>query len=630
MAILKLYSTGCARNSRTIPYELGTPVLVMEDIDLLMDWGFNERIEMDDDTAMSVDFAVLDDKWAYYVTIENRVAEGVFAVNFAMCGIKTYMLAGNSTIKGQWNKTPTWIDPDTITPAVSGYKRGETSIPLPGLLPEGWVFVDLKIKMKGVLIPSIGYSDHEIDTRHVTISAFAEVGSSIYSKDMFLYDLMYDLSSYNYSLNNGVTFTQQMDIEEIEDMSYSRICPYEFSISNGKPWLHNTNGVLKLKKDVEVKQGLDIRSVLKEPAGQTSGTGVGISYLNLNGTQCTEELARRSMQLLFLDRYNDNVTYDKTLYTDQQERVFFYFQRHPNAGNVKNMWLITKYTIDPRVQTIDYPVKEMYIYESSDLTVNLNNPVEYTNPIIKTGTIQMNMSDEEKKFGVATVYAPNVMGTIERAQSSIPYYFEIDNTGWYLNLELPMNKIVIPSMKLPYSSSAWKAYQFREMEYDRAELSRANQYAKDKFWSDVAKGFGNGAVAGGFAGTHSPKFGAQMGIISMAGAAMGAYADRQVEMANAQRQQENKENLMKNAVNNYYNPGYGYRLAKNNDFMINIAMPIDDMENEVKISGYSCTGNLVASLERGFIQGLPEPSDAIKGTIRNLITSELQMGVWII
>ena len=106
--------------------------------------------------------------------------------------------------------------------------------------------------------------------------------------------------------------------------------------------------------------------------------------------------------------------------------------------------------------------------------------------------------------------------------------------------------------------------------------------------------------------------------------------DRQVEVSNAQRQQDNKENMMKSAVDNCYNSGYGYRLATSNDFMVNIAMPIDDMEKEVKMSGYSCTGTLVATLDKGFIQGTPKPSAEIKGTIRNLIVSELQMGTWII
>lgn len=260
MSVLKLYSTGCARNSRTIPYELDSPVLVMEDIDLLMDWGFNERIEMDDDTAMSVDFAVLDDKWAYYVTIENRVAEGVFAVNFAMCGIKTYMIAGNNTIKGQWNKTPTWIDPDTITPAVSGYKRGETSIPLPGLLPEGWVFVEIRAKIEGRI-----YDTDDFMKDNVTLACFAVATEGKGTSFNFsVGELVYDLGLYSYKIpnpNNSNNFNwRQFDIEEIENISYSRLCPYPFRVSklSGRPHLVRgdnnqwdvTPGVF-LKREVE-------------------------------------------------------------------------------------------------------------------------------------------------------------------------------------------------------------------------------------------------------------------------------------------------------------------------------------------------------------------------------------------
>lgn len=319
-------------------------------------------------------------------------------------------------------------------------------------------------------------------------------------------------------------------------------------------------------------------------------------------------------------------------YTGSNEYFYFTYLggREFICGHYRPKYSVTRYTVDPRTTGIQPIYRRLYIYGTDVFTSFGKDNIEYMHTQPEVGSIVLDMTDEERKFGVSTVFAPNVMGVIERSQVEVPWYYEVDNTGWYLNLELPMNKIVIPSFNLPYVSDAWRAYQFREMEYDRAELARTAQYAKDKFWSDVAKGFGNGAVAGGFAGTHSPKFGAQMGIISMAGATVGAYADRQVEIANAQRQQDNKELLMKNAVDAHYNSGHGFRIMANNDFMINIAMPIDDMENEVKISGYSCTGNLVASLERGFIQGLPEPSDAIKGTIRNLITSELQMGVWII
>ena len=56
--ILNLYSSGCARNSRTIPHTLGTPVISMT-FPGIMDWQFQEVIETTDDVAMSIDFAHL-------------------------------------------------------------------------------------------------------------------------------------------------------------------------------------------------------------------------------------------------------------------------------------------------------------------------------------------------------------------------------------------------------------------------------------------------------------------------------------------------------------------------------------------------------------------------------------------
>ena len=59
-------------------------------------------------------------------------------------------------------------------------------------------------------------------------------------------------------------------------------------------------------------------------------------------------------------------------------------------------------------------------------------------------------------------------------------------------------------------------------------------------------------------------------------------------------------------------------------------MPIDDMSTLIPVIGYSCTGVLEATLSPGFIQGTPAPGSGIKGIYRDLMTSELQMGLWII
>ena len=623
MAILKLYSTGCAKNSRTIPKDLGTPLMTIMPYNSLMDWSFKEILQVTDDTAMAVDFAVIDNKYAYYVLADTKEAKGSWSFTFTMCGIKTYMLAGNTTIEGLWNKTPTWVDSDTVTPAISGYKRGR-SINLPGLLPEGWVFVEIRAKMVGHVI---GTTEEFAD--YVTIGGFARSsGRSNSGQNFFLEEIVYYLGNYQYGINQSTPKDEykDFDVKEIESISYSRLCPYAFSLSAGVPQLEGATHI-------------GFKKVVDSTFKVNKYYSTGVDYSNYTEEAFKYDLLFAPCSNLGMPSdFSVNGKTDKVLIKGLNNLFFYvetlggweYFVLGPKPSDKvgKAAIMVTKFTSDPRELAPTKAFRWMYVYNNTTIEFGQKDKIRSIGPI--SGEFNLNLTDEEKKFGVATVFAPSVMGTIDRAQNKVNYYYEVDNTGWYLNLELPMGKIVIPAFKLPYASDAWKEYQFREMEYDRAELARANEYAKDKFWADVAKGIGNGAVAGGFAGTHSPQFGGVMGGLSIAGTVLGAYADRQVEVSNAQRQQDNKENMMKSAVDNYYNSGYGYRLATSNDFMVNIAMPIDDMEKEVEMSGYSCTGTLVATLDKGFIQGTPKPSAEIKGTIRNLIVSELQMGTWII
>ncbi len=615
MSSLKLYSTGCARNSRTVPLELGTPVITM-DFPGIMDWQFSEVIKISDTLAMSIDFAVLNNEWAYYVIVEEKTSKGNWRFTFTMCGLKTYMMTGKNTIKGKWNRTPTWIDKDTVTPAVSGYKRGR-DIDLPGLLPVGWVFVEIGIRLEGVVIASLGESQTVKEERNVIIGTFARKNTSITEDTLSVKEIVYNLSSYNYSVDGGITFDSQMDIEQIETISYSRLCPYDFEIVNGVPELTNATKEFYLRKSFDSSQyTMNIKEVINDTNIQKNMSEHDIvDFVRSN----------------YYHKWSDGKA-DKCLFMNDNIGAYYYFEHVGTTGVplFSPIYKATYYETDPRTINIPNPKKKAYVYGCNDVTFNTDKPerIYDLNPII--GEFTLGLTNTERKFGVATVFAPQVMGVIDRSQTTISYSYEVDNTGWYLNLYTPMNKIVIPSMKLPYVSDAWRAYQMREMEYDRAELNRSNQYANDKFWGDIAKGMANGALAGGFAGTHSPAFGLAMGGTQFIGTAIGASIDRRVETENNKRAYDNIVERMKTEVDSYYNSGYGYRMVDSTDFCINIAMPIDDMDNEVKMSGYSCTGNLTAVLTTGFIQGMPEPNDEIKGTIRNLIVNELQSGVWII
>ena len=58
--LLKIYSTGCARNSRTVPYTMPNSPVVSVVFPGIMDWEFQEVIHMTDEHAMSIDFAILE------------------------------------------------------------------------------------------------------------------------------------------------------------------------------------------------------------------------------------------------------------------------------------------------------------------------------------------------------------------------------------------------------------------------------------------------------------------------------------------------------------------------------------------------------------------------------------------
>ena len=139
--------------------------------------------------------------------------------------------------------------------------------------------------------------------------------------------------------------------------------------------------------------------------------------------------------------------------------LFFLFQDtggretiyHPTLGYRgtsyanRKKYTVIKYTTDPRdFDGSEQLVKHLYVYNTADSTFNTSadNWGGEINPTLLSGTFELNLTDTEKKFGIATVLAPQVMGVIERSQTIISYNYENDNTGWYLNIDLPMNKIV--------------------------------------------------------------------------------------------------------------------------------------------------------------------------------------------
>lgn len=509
-----------------------------------MDYDFSEVLAISDADAMLVDFAVLDNTYAYWATPIEKVSLGSWKFRFRMCGTKTHMLKGQNSIVGLWNKSPTWIDEDTITPAISGYKKGR-DIGLPGRLPGNWVWVELKIRAQGI--------DNRMETNPNLIEGNVTLGFFIKDLDnndpywATLKDFMYRLSEYAYYPWNNDDHVF-LDIEQIEDISYSKLCPYKWKMTTG------SNPKPLLTKVVD----------------------------------------------------GNEITVDEN------------FVMHNRA------------TIGPYATGRGYQFKDKYITLEY---ITLDN--QFT-PTINEGTFTLGLTDNEKKFGTLAVFGPNMLGVITRDYahatevSGIPYRYVSDNTGWYLEIDTLMNKIVIPSNKLPYISDAWSAYKFREMEYDRNELARANEYARNKFKGDLVKGISNGAIAGGFAGTNSAGFGLLMGGLSFAGAAAGAYMDREASLQDNATAQRNKEEMMRDAVDIQYNGGYGYRYFNSPDYVVRVAMPIDDMGTLIPVIGYSCTGVLEAILQPGFIQGTPAPGSGIKGIYRDLMTSELQMGLWII
>jgi len=273
--------------------------------------------------------------------------------------------------------------------------------------------------------------------------------------------------------------------------------------------------------------------------------------------------------------------------------------------------------------------KDFYIFENTDVTFSNSELVQTPQPIPIGWEFDMDLTEHEMKFAYLPIFAPDLFGSLEKNNTNFRFRYIVDNTGWYLEIDAALGKIVIPSSKLPYVSDTWKAYQMREMEYDRAERDRAIRGARDKFMGDVARGFTNGALAAGLSASTAT-FAPVVGGIAVISSILGAASDRSAAISDAKMMQENKEKLMYNAIDTYYNGGYGYRLIFSDAFVVRVAMPVEDMDETVLISGYSCTGNMETALEKGYLQGTPEPSSEIKGTLKDILISEIQMGVWLL
>ena len=617
--LLRMYSTGCSFNSRTIPLTLGTPI--KETSQSLMDFTFEDTFGLTDEEAMSLDYATIDNKWCYWARPVKKTSNGAWKVEFRLCALDTYRkLSGATTIKGLWNKTPTWIDSDTTTPGVSGYMK-KRDISLPGLLPTGWVWVEIRVRMNGVLRATIG-DTNTLAERNVVLGCFVNKLFDVEDKEAItLSDIVYDISSYNYSTDGGATFTKQFDVEQIEDISYSRLCPYKFYTDVGIPVLWSaTVGTTNypIPKRMYIKRNAPDGLVAEtpEPISNTYiSTVAGVPNASMTASQI--ETAFFADFGIIGREFRMNC-----VYTNADETVVW-----QDTGTTTPNWVLVTGGIKPNY----YEPKQMYFFDDTDILFSTDVLVSSNKPQCIEGTFNLELTDLEMKFGVALVFGPTLLGNIEKSMVElVTYRYVADNTGWYLELDTAVNKIVIPSSKLPYISDSWRAYKLREMEYDRNELARANDYAKNKFWGDIVKGISNGALAGGFAGTHSAAFGLQMGAMSFAGSTLGAYSDMGVSIADNERAQQNKEQLMRNSVDVEYNAGYGFRLLFSNSFIVRIIVPQDDMTDLVKITGYSCTGNLTATIAAGYLQGTPEPNNLIKGMVKDILMSELQMGVWLL
>ena len=202
MSVLKMYATGCSPNSRTVPISLPEPKITIENSNVF-DYKFKEVVACDDDTAMSIDFAVIDDKWAYYCKAIEKVTVNSWRFDFGLSGIKSHMLQGGTQIKGIWNKTNEHLDKRVQTPSERGYEIADRK-ELPNCLPKGWVWVEIKVRLKGYIRETAHVSVPSEGERNIILGFFTNKVESDNSDMMSIHDVVYNLSSFTYCRDSSI------------------------------------------------------------------------------------------------------------------------------------------------------------------------------------------------------------------------------------------------------------------------------------------------------------------------------------------------------------------------------------------------------------------------------------------
>lgn len=193
-----------------------------------------------------------------------------------------------------------------------------------------------------------------------------------------------------------------------------------------------------------------------------------------------------------------------------------------------------------------------------------------------------------------------------------------------------------------YASSAWQEYARGQLEYDREMAAMSQEKITNTMWQNLSGSIANGAIAaiGG-----NPGRGVGVASVGMISSVMG-YAS---EYSMPRKEQEAKEQLMRNTPDTLYSNGVGndyveqLRRVRFGYFAVNAPSGITDaeMENYIEYSGYPVTdlqvGVTMAQLNtigRGFLQANAlmdvaegSTSKMCVGHMRTLLDRQLRQGV---
>lgn len=216
-------------------------------------------------------------------------------------------------------------------------------------------------------------------------------------------------------------------------------------------------------------------------------------------------------------------------------------------------------------------------------------------------------------------------------------YYYSDFTGIYTIVNLNNQSIIFSHGKLPWMGNAWQEYLTRSAEYDREALSINIAGMNQQRNIDIINSVGNGILTGAFT---------QAGGVAQAGLGfITAEMSRNLQVKQLQREDENKDNRIKNSISQNYQTNYGldwlYKAIKFKGGGFQIEMPRSFNEsllnNYLEYNGYPCNLYTTCSLSnKGYLQGdiyqfqnINFP-DYIDGVIGNIIKTIFKQGVKIV